>query len=90
MKHALSFDVESYASPRQTVSTTLLILDELKKFKTKATFFLLGDEIRHYDRLVIRLEDEGHEIGLHGYHHFPMSVMTPKSLFTGLQKGRMN
>ena len=46
------------------------ILDILKKYNAKATFFLIGSEITEEKRLVIeRIIEEGHAIGLHSNVH---------------------
>lgn len=46
------------------------ILDILAKYDAKATFFLIGEEIREGNRLIIeRIIDEGHTIGLHSNVH---------------------
>ncbi len=46
------------------------ILDILKKYNVKATFFLIGEEIREEKRQVIeRMVKEGHTIGLHSNVH---------------------
>ncbi len=46
------------------------ILDILAKYDVKATFFLIGSEIREENRLIIeRIIDEGHTIGLHSNVH---------------------
>lgn len=46
------------------------ILDILKKYNAKATFFLIGSEIREENRAVIeRIAEEGHAIGLHSNIH---------------------
>lgn len=45
------------------------ILDTLKKYDVKATFFLIGNQIKGYEKTVIRMHEEGHGIGLHTYSH---------------------
>lgn len=46
------------------------ILDILAKYNVKATFFLIGSEIREENREIIkRIVDEGHIIGLHSNVH---------------------
>lgn len=49
---------------------TPFILDTLKKYKVKATFFMVGDNARRYPDLLARVISEGHRIGNHTYHHF--------------------
>jgi len=55
------------------------ILDVLKKYDVKVTFFFIGSRIQSYlksgessaklENLFKRLIDEGHRIGYHSYHH---------------------
>ena len=46
------------------------ILDILKEYDVKATFFLIGEEMREERRPVIeRMKNEGHAIGLHSNIH---------------------
>lgn len=45
---------------------TSKVLDTLKTYDAKATFFLIGDSItEEYEDLIFRMEEEGHAIGLH-------------------------
>ena len=48
---------------------TPLILDVLKKNDIKATFFVLGGNVRRYPSLIAREFNEGHYIASHGYTH---------------------
>jgi peptidoglycan-N-acetylglucosamine deacetylase len=45
------------------------ILDVLKQYNVKATFFLIGQNAERYPNLVRRIWNEGHEIGNHSYTH---------------------
>lgn len=45
------------------------ILDILKEYDIKATFFVIGTNIELYPDIVLRTIREGHEIGNHTYHH---------------------
>ena len=45
------------------------VLDVLKNYNVKATFFMLGTYVKNYPKLVIRAYDEGHYIGNHSYSH---------------------
>lgn len=49
--------------------TTPLILDILKKYHAKATFFCVGDNVRKYPELFEQIKNEGHAIGNHTMHH---------------------
>ncbi|WP_026591944.1 peptidoglycan-N-acetylglucosamine deacetylase [Bacillus sp. UNC437CL72CviS29] len=45
------------------------ILDKLKSYGVKGTFFLLGENAERYPNVVKRIADEGHIIGNHTYNH---------------------
>ena len=45
------------------------LLDGLKERNVKATFFLIGENAKENPELVKRLDEEGHLIGNHTYHH---------------------
>ena len=46
------------------------VLDVLKKYDVKATFFLIGSEIGEEDKeVLLRMKEEGHAIGLHSNVH---------------------
>lgn len=45
------------------------VLDTLKKEDVKATFFVLGSEIKGQEDILLRMKEEGHSIGLHSYSH---------------------
>ncbi len=45
------------------------VLDILKKHNAKATFFLIGKNIKQYPNLAERIEKEGHTIGNHSFSH---------------------
>lgn len=48
---------------------TEFVLNELKKYKFKATFFCIGEKVEKYPDLVKRILDDGHSIGNHTYSH---------------------
>ena len=45
------------------------ILDLLKKYNAKATFFICGHRIKGHEKTIERINKEGHEIGNHSYNH---------------------
>lgn len=57
------------------------ILDLLKEFDAKATFFCIGNRIDKNQDIVQRMHDEGHSIGNHTYSH--------KNFFPFFKKKRM-
>jgi polysaccharide deacetylase family sporulation protein PdaB len=60
---ALTFD--DGPDPKETPA----ILDILKKYDAKATFFVIGNKVRRNPQIVRREWEEGHEIANHTYHH---------------------
>lgn len=48
---------------------TAQILDILARFDAKATFFVLGEHAEKYPTIVLRENDEGHEIANHTFTH---------------------
>ena len=45
------------------------VLEVLKKYKAKATFFCIGDNINKHANVFQQIIEEGHSIGNHTYHH---------------------
>lgn len=64
---ALTFD----DGPDETF--TPQILDLLKKYDIKATFFVVGENVQYNKKLIKREFEEGHEIGNHTYTHINVS-----------------
>lgn len=48
---------------------TPFVLDCLKKYDAKATFFCIGDNVRKYPEIYKRVLDEGHQVGNHTFNH---------------------
>jgi peptidoglycan-N-acetylglucosamine deacetylase len=48
---------------------TPFVLDELKKYDAKATFFCLGKNVLAYPKIYQRILDEGHTVGNHTFDH---------------------
>lgn len=48
---------------------TPFILDTLARFDIKATFFMVGDNVRKHPELFQRVVAAGHRIGNHTFHH---------------------
>lgn len=59
----LSFD----DGPHPTI--TPFVLNELKKYNAKATFFCIGDNVRKFPHIYQQVINEGHAIGNHTMHH---------------------
>ena len=57
------------------------ILDALKKHNAKATFFVVGHFLESAPDIVKRMEEEGHAVGNHTYHHPDMSSISDLASF---------
>lgn len=66
---ALTFD----DGPRAATTTTLL--DGLSRRGVHATFFVVGENVQGNEELLIRMEREGHQIGLHTFHHKSLALV---------------
>ena len=52
-----------------TPEITDWVLDLLKKYNAKATFFCVGQNAEHHPEIINRITNEGHAIGNHTYNH---------------------
>lgn len=60
---------------------TAPILDALKKHNAPATFFVVGHFLETAPDMVQRMQDEGHIVGNHTYHHPDMSKIADSAAF---------
>jgi peptidoglycan/xylan/chitin deacetylase (PgdA/CDA1 family) len=49
------------------------VLDTLKAFEAKATFFMVGQNVERYPHIALRVQQEGHSIGNHTHRHLNAS-----------------
>lgn len=71
---ALTFDdgpTERYTSQ---------ILDVLRKYDARATFFVLGLQAQAHPQVVRRAVAEGHEVANHGWDHAPLPLRGPAAI----------
>ena len=80
MKIALTFDDGPH--PRVTNK----ILDVLSKYGVRATFFMVGENVKNYPDTAKRVAREGHEIGNHTYTHPHIKNMDAHELLTEMAK----
>ncbi|SEO32434.1 polysaccharide deacetylase family protein [Paenibacillus sp. OV219] len=72
---ALTFD--DGPSPKATEE----ILDLLKEYNAKATFFVLGHRVKQFPNIIKREVAEGHEVANHTFHHvFFTNGITPATV----------
>ena len=77
---ALTFD--DGPSPEYTP----LILDALKGYGVRATFFLVGKNVEKYPDIARRIAEEGHEIGNHTYSHRDLVPSSKRRLLKEIKK----
>src|ERR1700756_512392 len=56
---------------------TPAVLDVLHRHGARATFFLLTEQASTHRGLIVRMLEEGHEIGLHFDHHDRITALPP-------------
>lgn len=100
-KIALTIDVEdgvsiamrdvfskTVAQTERVVTYTTKILELCEKHNIKATFFVLGEVAEKFPDLIKRIAKEGHELGVHGYHHLQFFRMTKEVAFQELSSAK--
>ena len=80
MKIALTFDDGPH--PKQTQE----ILNILKKYDVKATFFVVGQNTQYYPDVLRRVISDGHEIGNHTFTHPNINKSNAKTIEEELKK----
>jgi len=83
----ISIADESEMEPR-VVEETEAILDLCREARVQGTFFVVGDVARRFPGLVEQIVEEGHEIGLHHFHHVHVSRQDPTEFRAGVIQGR--
>ncbi|MGE7762595.1 polysaccharide deacetylase family protein [Peribacillus sp. NPDC097895] len=56
---------------------TTRLLDLLKKYEIKGSFFVVGSKVRNNPDIIKRMHDEGHTIGIHHYDHVSSWILSP-------------
>lgn len=64
---------------------TDFILETLKTYDIKATFFLCGFWVEDYPEMVKKISDAGHEVGNHSWTHPHMSKQSPDQIVDELK-----
>jgi len=93
--HALTVDVEDwpqssldYGLPitERAVHNTRRLLEILRQYNVKGTFFVLGRMAERFPEVVAEIAAEGHEIGSHGYSHKPVFSIGPAAFADELDR----
>lgn len=62
------------------------LLDLLKRYNAKGTFFVVGKNAEQHPDLIKRMFDEGHLIGIHNYIHKSNWIMRPAEVRNQIEK----
>jgi polysaccharide deacetylase family protein (PEP-CTERM system associated) len=97
--NALSFDLEEWYHPEairksnlrferfsQVVEATTPLLNLLRQYQVKATFFTVGEVAEAHPHLIEHILNDGHELGFHGWSHDPLWALTPKSFTVEIER----
>jgi peptidoglycan/xylan/chitin deacetylase (PgdA/CDA1 family) len=57
------------------------VLDILKENEVKATFFIIGNQIKGFENTIKRIHEEGHSLGLHSYTHKFKLIYSSSDIF---------
>lgn len=100
-QHALSIDVEDWSNAsilllfKHVVPPSSSVVDEaqqllalLAQHATKATFFFLGEIAEYFPSLIRQVAEAGHEIGVHGYYHYRLHLISFSQLREQLIKAK--
>ncbi|MBP3319985.1 MAG: polysaccharide deacetylase family protein [Ruminiclostridium sp.] len=68
--------------------TTPALLDGLAQRGVKATFFLIGSQVEAQKETVLRMDEEGHQIGIHTWDHVQLEGLTQTETQTQLDRCR--
>jgi polysaccharide deacetylase family protein (PEP-CTERM system associated) len=72
----------------RVIDNVQALLDLFQENNTKATFFILGEIALSYPNLVKKIASQGHEIGVHGYHHDQIFRLKPQKAREDLYKAK--
>ncbi|MDC7675097.1 polysaccharide deacetylase family protein [Asticcacaulis machinosus] len=78
----IALSLDDGPSPR----TTIKVLELLKTYDARATFFLSGERAERYPELVQAIVDSGNTIYAHGYSHVRLDRLAPEAALDELQR----
>ncbi|MEC0091691.1 polysaccharide deacetylase family protein [Paenibacillus macquariensis] len=81
-EHAFALTFDDGPDPHYTPQ----LLDILKRYNAKGTFFVVGKNAEQHPELIQRMYDEGHLIGIHNYIHKSNWIMRPATVRNQIQK----
>jgi polysaccharide deacetylase family protein (PEP-CTERM system associated) len=99
--NVLSVDVEDYHNQlavdfqnrieppdQEAERCTEKMLEIFSDCGVKGTFFILGEIAKAYPELVRRIGDEGHHLGVHGYHHLRLQQQSKVQFRGSISKAK--
>jgi peptidoglycan/xylan/chitin deacetylase (PgdA/CDA1 family) len=66
---------------------TPAVLEVLARAGARATFFVIGEQVRRRPELVGEIADAGHEVALHGFQHRLQPRLTPTEVRDDIARG---
>lgn len=91
LKNILSVDLEEWYHPeyvkKRGINTRIKrlprslnnTLDLLRAYDVSATFFIVGELVEKHPEIVEEINEKGHEVAFHGYHHEPLWKLNAKA-----------
>jgi peptidoglycan/xylan/chitin deacetylase (PgdA/CDA1 family) len=67
---------------------TAEVLNTLKRYDARATFFCVGNAVRRHPELVRRMYEEGHEVGNHTLEHKKLAWCSPAEIARQVDEGQ--
>ncbi|WP_433222668.1 polysaccharide deacetylase family protein [Microtetraspora malaysiensis] len=64
------------------------LLKVLKKYKAKATFFLIGSRVQKHPKVTKNITKAGHEVGNHTWSHKYLTDLEYKAIYSEVKKGQ--
>jgi peptidoglycan/xylan/chitin deacetylase (PgdA/CDA1 family) len=64
--------------------STPALLDELQRRGIKATFFVIGYQVKQYPEILRRIASEGHEIGIHTWSHLRLPASSSEEMLSDI------
>ena len=68
--------------------TTTVLLDGLSRRGIHATFFIIGENVAGNEDLLLRMDREGHQIGLHTFHHRSLAQVSGADFYVEVNELR--
>ncbi|MHB8691079.1 MAG: polysaccharide deacetylase family protein [Solirubrobacteraceae bacterium] len=66
---------------------TPAVLEVLRRYDARATFFVIGEQVERRPELLQRIVDEGHLVALHGYRHRCQLLMRGSEVADDVARG---